>query len=296
MYEIGFIGFGEAAGAFAAGWRDGGRAAAIAAYDLLFDDAVGRPGKLAECRAAGVTPLQSAERVRDECARLVGAVTPDQVLAAARSVAPLREGQPYLDIASAAPEKKRAAAAILGDGYVDVAVMAPVLETRHGTPMLVGGPRAPAEAVFLAEYFPGAEVVADTVGDASLVKMIRSVFVKGLESIAVECALAATRAGVVDTVFPSLDRTLRFDTMRALADYTLERVAVHGLRRGAEMDEVCATLRDLGVPAAMSAGAATTQKAMGALRLERLPRDAERVARAALEALERAPAADGEAR
>ena len=131
--------------------------------------------------------------------------------------------------------------------------------------------------------------------EIGFVKMIRSVFVKGLESIAVECALAASRAGVVDTVFPSLDRALRFDTMRALADYTLERVAVHGLRRGAEMDEVCATLRDLGVPSAMSTGSATTQKTMGALRLERMPQDAERVAGAALEALERASPADGEA-
>ncbi|MYE10816.1 MAG: DUF1932 domain-containing protein [Gammaproteobacteria bacterium] len=296
MYEIGFIGFGEAAAAFVAGWRDAGRAATVAAYDLLFDDAAKRPGKLAECRAAGVTPLQSAERVRDACARIVSAVTPDEVLAAARSVTPLREGQACFDIASAAPKKKRAAAAILGDGYVDVAVMAPVLERRHGTAMLVGGRRAAAEAAFLAEYFPSAEVFSDAVGDASLVKMIRSVFVKGLESIAVECTLAASRAGVTDTVFPSLDRALRFDTMRALADYTLERVAVHGQRRGAEMDEVCETLRDLGVPSAMSAGSAATQKAMGALSLERLPRDAERVARAALEGLERASGMDGEAR
>ena len=257
-----------------------------AAYDLLLDDADARAGKLAECRDAGVTPLASPLRVRDECARIVCAVPPDQVLPAARSVAPVRSGQPYLDIASAAPERKRAAAALLGEGYLDVAVMAPVLARRHGTEMLVGGPRAAAHAAFLGECFPNAEVFSGSVGDASLVKMIRSVFVKGLEGVAAECALAASRAGLVDIVFPSLDRTLDFDSMGALADYTLGRVALHGQRRGAEMDEVCATLRDLGVPNAMSEATAVTQKTLGALRLGGTPGGAGDMARAALAALD----------
>ena len=142
-----------------------------------------------------MTPLRSVREARDACARIVGAVTPDQVLPAARSVAPLRNGQPYLDIASAAPEKKQSAAAILGEGYIDVAVMAPVVERRHETAMLVGGGRAGAEAAFLTEYFPNAERCSDSVGDASLVKMIRSVFVKGLEGVAAECIFGREPGG-----------------------------------------------------------------------------------------------------
>ena len=38
MYEIGSIGFGEAAVAFAAGWREAGLGNALAAYDVLFED------------------------------------------------------------------------------------------------------------------------------------------------------------------------------------------------------------------------------------------------------------------
>ena len=223
MYEIGFIGFGEAAQAFVSGWREEGVDASVAAYDLLFDDARARAEKLAECRRVEVTPLPTAARVASECARIVGAVTPDQVLEAARSVGPLAPGQTYFDIASAAPEKKRAAADVMGDGYLDVAVMAPVLALGPRTAMLVGGAGAQGEAAFLSRYFPSAEIFSDAVGEASLVKMIRSVFVKGLESIATECTLAASRAGLTEVVFPSLDRALRFDSMRALADYTLER-------------------------------------------------------------------------
>ena len=108
--------------------------------------------------------------------------------------------------------------------------------------------------------------------------------------------MAESRAGLVDVVFPSLDRALGFDTMRALADYTLERVAMHGRRRGEEMDEVCAALRELGVPSAMSEGAAAIQKAIGALKLREVPGDAEGIARAALAAWDGAADGDGEAK
>jgi hypothetical protein len=119
--------------------------------------------------------------------------------------------------------------------------------------------------------------------------MIRSIFVKGLESITMECALAAYKTGLAERIFPSLDATLRFTETRALADYTMERVALHGLRRAAEMEEVCATLEDLGLPSAMSEGAVATQRAVGALNLgaafDAVPRDAQRIAASILEAM-----------
>jgi hypothetical protein len=84
---------------------------------------------------------------------------------------------------------------------------------------------------------------------------------------------------------------LRFDQARALADYTLERVATHGLRRSAEMEQVCATLDDLGVPSAMSRAAAQTQALIGNMNLQAqfdtVPGDAAQIAEAVLQTLTR---------
>ena len=48
------------------------------------------------------------------------------------------------------------------------------------------------------------KVVGDEIGDAAAIKMIRSVMIKGIEALTLECFLAAQRAGVVEEVTASL--------------------------------------------------------------------------------------------
>jgi 3-hydroxyisobutyrate dehydrogenase-like beta-hydroxyacid dehydrogenase len=287
--RIGFIGFGEAAQAFVGGWRDDGIDKEVVAYDLLFDDEQTSAAKLEECRALDVTPLTSATAVRNACDYIISAVTADQIVAAAESVGELGERQRYLDINSAAPEKKKTAAAIVGDGYLDLAVLSPVYPKRHASPILVCGPYAATEQDFLAAIFPDSEVVSERVGEASLVKMIRSVFVKGIEAVAAECALAAYKTGLADRVFPSLDIVLRHNEAKTLTDYTMERVAVHGTRRATEMEEVCATLAGMGLPSHMSQASAQIQRLIGEMKLAEtsggVPEDARAISNTILERL-----------
>jgi len=51
----------------------------------------------------------------------------------------------------------------------------------------------------------------------------------------------------------------------ARADYHLERMMVHGLRRAAEMEEVVKTLDALGTGSAMTRGTVDRQRALGEL-------------------------------
>ena len=290
MHDIGFIGFGEAARAFTQGWRDAGRQVSIAAYDILLDTPGTRPAMQAACREHGVAAIDTAPALAAGSHLIVSAVTADQTIAAADSVGALQAHCLYVDINSAAPEKKKAAAALIGDHYVDVAVLAPVHPARHQSPMLAGGPRAASHSDVLLATFPNVEIVGTEIGIASLIKMLRSVFVKGLEAVTMECALAAYHAGLAERVFPSLDRAIAFRDTRALADYAMERVATHGVRRGSEMDEVCATLEDLGLPNRMSASAAQMQRLVGDLDLPGtlgpVPQNAEQIAAAVLNRIE----------
>ena len=289
MYDIGFIGFGEAAQAFSQGWRQAGIRPRVAAYDVLFDQSVTRADKVEECRQSDVSPVYAPDALARESRVIISAVTADQVEIAATSIGPLTREVPYFDINSAAPEKKKRAAASIGESYLDVAILSPVRPKLHDSPLLIAGPLAEARQGFIQQHFPNAETISLEVGAASLVKMIRSVFVKGLESITMECTLAAYRAGLAERIFPALDEVLRFTETRALADYTMERVATHGLRRSAEMLEVCDTLADLGTPGWMSQGSAKTQALVGRLNLAEqfgeVPQDAEQIAAAVLRSL-----------
>ncbi len=264
-HVLGLIGFGEAGQALAEGWRTSGKAGEIYAVDLV--------DKTAAAKKTDVTLLTSIAEVCDTSDRIISAVTASEQMNVVREVAQLRPHQLFLDINSVAPQKKQAASQLLGPGYLDLAVLSPIHPAKHESPVLAAGAISSETLAELQTLFPDLAIASATVGDASLFKMIRSVFVKGIEAVATECALAAHKSGLADRLFPSLDLTLRHETAQDLINYTMERVAVHGLRRAAEMEEVCTTLADLNLPSHMSEGAVALQRMVGALELTGVSRD-----------------------
>ena len=262
---LSFIGFGEAAQAFAEGLQH-----PLGTYDRKTDEETTRARKQADYRrlqAVGHTSNRAAVSGAD---LILSLVTADQALAAARaSSEAIVPGALYCDLNSVAPETKRAAAVLIegaGGHYVDVAVMAPVHPARRSVPLLVSGPHAAdARDRLLALGFVNLRVLEGPVGAASAVKMIRSVMVKGLEALTAECFLAADRAGVRDEVAASLNASWPGTDWSEKADYNLERMIVHGVRRAEEMTEVVKTLDGLGTGSAMSRGTVERQRAIGRL-------------------------------
>jgi 3-hydroxyisobutyrate dehydrogenase-like beta-hydroxyacid dehydrogenase len=108
-------------------------------------------------------------------------------------------------------------------------------------------------------------IVGTAIGDASAIKMIRSVMVKGIEALSAECALAAHAAGVEAEVLASLDRSWKEQSWAERFDYNLDRMLIHGLRRAAEMEEVVKTLDGLGTGSQMTRGTVQRQRAIGAI-------------------------------
>lgn len=257
-----FIGFGEAGRAFA--WP-GARA-----FDRQTCDAGSREAMLEAYAAAGVSGAADAADALSGAGTVLSLVTADQALPAARACAQLLLADAlWLDMNSVAPGTKRRAAQAVeaaGGRYVDVAVMAPVLPARRSVPLLVAGPHAEAAAGELARLgFSNVSIAGPNIGDASAIKMIRSVMVKGIEALSAECALAADSAGVIDAVVASLDASWKPQSWSERVDYNLDRMMAHGLRRAAEMQEVAATLEELGVDPVMTRGTIARQRALGAL-------------------------------
>jgi 3-hydroxyisobutyrate dehydrogenase-like beta-hydroxyacid dehydrogenase len=183
-------------------------------------------------------------------------------------VAPHLSGNPYyLDINSVSPGRKQDTAKLLGEKarYIDVAVVAAIHPKRHRTPLLVAGQHAEAAAPLLREMEMELKVVGDAVGGAAAIKMIRSVMIKGIEALTLECFLAASRAGVLDEVTASLKNNYPGLDWAKLSEYNLERMASHGERRAAEMEESAATLRELGLDPLMVEATVRRQREMGAV-------------------------------
>lgn len=268
--DVAFIGFGEAAQTFAeARGTDGD---APRAYDIKTDDEATRDAKRADYARSGVRGCDSPGEALAGASAVLSLVTADQALPAARRCAGLLDADTlWLDMNSVAPDTKRAAAATVeeaGGRYLDVAVMAPVHPARCAVPLLLSGPAASAGAEMLAAIgFSNIRVVGDRIGMASAIKMIRSVMVKGLEALTSECVLAADAAGVRNEVLASLDTSWPGTDWAAKADYNLDRMMVHGLRRAAEMEEAIKTLDALGTGSACTRATVERQRAIGQLHI-----------------------------
>lgn len=267
--ECAFIGFGEAAEAFATGW---GAQAAGRAYDVKLSDPAlaGMPhDRAGRC---GVSLHNDRLATLNGVAAVFCLVTADRATAAAEECADtLTAGAFWFDGNSCSPGAKRRSAKIIeaaGGRYVDVAIMAPVYPKMHKTPLLIAGPHAEAAAEFLTSLGMQVKIAGDEIGNASAIKMVRSVMVKGMEALTAECLLAARRAGVDDRVLASLQASTPEIDWPVQAAYNLERMMVHGRRRAAEMREVAATLQELGLPNGLAAATADWQQRIGDLELE----------------------------
>jgi 3-hydroxyisobutyrate dehydrogenase-like beta-hydroxyacid dehydrogenase len=145
-----------------------------------------------------------------------------------------------------------------------MAVMAPVHPRKHQTPVLLAG--APAERLLpeLLGFGFSAEIAGPAAGAATAIKMVRSLFVKGLEAITVEALLAAKASGCYEEILSSLSGSFPGLNWPQFAEYQMERTTRHGRRRAAEMRESAATLDALGLRGGLAMEIAEVQERMGA--------------------------------
>lgn len=260
--KIGFLGYGEAARAFHEGLVRPGLT--FLAYDILLE----RDDKA----MVDAMEARGAQAVRDiavlaEADWIFSAVTADQSFLAVEPLLPhLRQGQVVIDVNSVSPARKKAtsdAVEAVGATYLDMAVMAPVHPRKHRTPVLIAGEAAERIGAELTSLDFSLSIAGTEPGRATAVKMVRSLFVKGLEAITVETLLAAEASGCFDEILASLSGSFPGLGWPHFAEYQLERTATHGRRRAAEMMESGATLDDLGLNGGLARTVAEVQEATG---------------------------------
>jgi 3-hydroxyisobutyrate dehydrogenase-like beta-hydroxyacid dehydrogenase len=261
-FRIAFIGFGEVGQRFS---RDLLKNAglSIRTYDILFD----RPGDdrnlVGRARAIGVAPCANAAEAMSGAGIIISAVTADvSEKAAADAAAFIGKDQIFFDINSASPEtKRRSAASIInaGGAFVEGAIMAPVFKPGIQVPILAGGAAAEHLAARLNDLGMNIESVATDYGKASAIKLCRSIMIKGMEALMLDCAAACHAWGVSERVFASLGETFPSIDWAKLAEAMAERVEMHGVRRAAEMREAAEMLTAAGLKPSLALAVADAQ-------------------------------------
>lgn len=259
MTTLAFIGFGEAAQVIAAGLR--AAPCRLLTHDIRLAEPAGAHELAERMAALEATPCRDLSEL-EHADMVLSLVTGAETVNAAAAVAPhLASKALFIDLNSVGPKIKREAALAIAAGrgrFVDGAVMAPVAPHGRSVPIVLSGPDAGEAASRLNDLGMNCEVAGDRVGQASALKMIRSLVVKGIEGLLIEALTAAERAGVTERILDSVGETFPGLDWRALATYYIGRTARHGPRRLTEMEQVAETFADLGTAPRMARAAGAT--------------------------------------
>ncbi len=189
---------------------------------------------------------------------VLSAVTGDRAVEAAGAAAPfLRPSAVYLDVNTAPKATMAEVARVIGHGtaVVDCAILGLIASSGAQAPLLLSGPNANAMAAFLNARGCRARSIGGAVGDASGVKLLRSVVMKGLEALLIESLVAAEKQGLRSQVVEALA-----DLGQTPAEITVTTLLTthlrHARRRSVEVDEVRGMLAEAGCPSRMIDAAA----------------------------------------
>jgi len=247
--RITFIGFGEVATAFAGALAE--RGAQLKAYDV-------RAERREAAERLGVS-FGDLSQVTKDADYVLSTVTTSVARAAAEQCAPqLCAGQTYVDLNATEPEVKKDIGRIIisgsGSEFVEGAILGAVGVTGAKTEILLGGPAARrAERDLAGTLGLNARFYSDEIGKASMFKMLRSVFSKGMEALLIEFLAAGERAGIREDLWKEvtgLFATHPFD--KVAANWVRTHASAHE-RRYHEVKQVTAVLRALGIDPAITA-------------------------------------------
>jgi 3-hydroxyisobutyrate dehydrogenase-like beta-hydroxyacid dehydrogenase len=229
-----------------------GEAGARIAADLVEAGCTVRAWDPAQ-RPAGIANADSAlDAVNDADVVLslnAAAVALDAAVGVARA---LGADTLYADLNTASPQLKRDLAAVLPVQFADVALTGVVPSTGLATPALASGAGAERFAELFRPFGMPVDVVGPNPGDAAGVKLLRSVFMKGMAAAALESLEAARATGVEERV--------RADLAAVIGEPLLERLLsgsqAHAARRVDEMHAAAGYVDELGIEPRIALAAA----------------------------------------
>jgi 3-hydroxyisobutyrate dehydrogenase-like beta-hydroxyacid dehydrogenase len=172
--------------------------------------------------------------------------------AAASAAGALDKNAIYADLNTSAPQLKRQLAATLSVPFADVALIGVVPSLGLAIPALVSGAGAERFAQLFRPLGMPVEVVGPRPGDAAGLKLLRSVFMKGIAAAAIEALAAARAAGAEERVHADIARVLG----EPLLERLLSGSRMHAARRADEMRAAAAYVEELGVDPRIASAAA----------------------------------------
>lgn len=258
-FQIGFLGFGEAASQFAKGFDKQGMKGNLA-YDVTLNSGGERRRILDErLREAHVTPTDSVAELVEK-ARVIFLIIPAKFArdAALEALPFMTERQLFCDLTTNSPGVKAELGKLFEEKgllYADASVMGAVPLYQHKTPTTVSGNGA-GEMIRLLS--PLGMVLTDAgprAGRAVTLKLTRSIFVKGAEALTLETLMTARKLGIEKEIVEGIEQSFQKLGFTGFCGQLVTSGVLHAERRAQEARECEELEAGLGLNSAMMGAA-----------------------------------------
>ncbi|MBO1514906.1 DUF1932 domain-containing protein [Metabacillus bambusae] len=253
--NLGFIGFGEAAFEMAKGLKGEGFGE-IVAFDPLADHET--YGSLIKERAgqAKVELLDLMETVIQRVNLVIVAVPADKAFEVSVKLKPqLNKEIIYVDVSASSPTVKKDIWENLketGAAFVDAAMLGPLTVYQHKVPMIISGSGSNQFILQMSKFGMNLDHISQNPGDASAVKLTRSIFMKGTAALFIEMLEAARVLNVEDRVIASIKETMGSEIFEKVMNQLVTGTSIHAYRRSKELEGSIEMLEELNIHSSMS--------------------------------------------
>jgi 3-hydroxyisobutyrate dehydrogenase-like beta-hydroxyacid dehydrogenase len=243
--KVGFIGFGEVGRAFSQEMKAKGA-------ELYYYDVVNKKPE------NWITFLSLPELIRG-CDIILSTVSTHVAIEVAQEAAKyLTSGKIYADMNSTSAGVKNKIAEIIEPStadFIEGAILSAVGEAGPKASILVSGKRGEEFSKLMNQLgLIHVKYFSAKVGEASQVKMIRSVFSKGIECLLLEMLIAGRRAGVAEYLWKDIADFLTKNPFDKVAENWIKTHPLACERRYHEMVQVMETLEELHLEPIMTKG------------------------------------------
>lgn len=256
--SIGVIGLGEVGSRLAAGLTRAG-CAEVWGYEPRFD-IYGPREKERRLSQWDVNIAASPEDLACRTGILIAVVSCEIAGRTAGEYAKyLEPGQIYLDLSSAIPGVKKECAARIrqsGAQFLDGGILSSPQALWEKTPVVISGQGAESVAEALNRCGMNVTSLGQEIGQASGLKILRSIFAKSVEALLLETYTAAAFYGVLDGLEREMIQMFAREPIQPMFERMVATDAVHALRRANEIFSMAQMLEEDGLDSAMSRAAA----------------------------------------
>lgn len=236
--EIGFIGYGEASFELSIGFKNKG-ISEIFAYDNCNKESPRYYLLKENAKKANVKLLDRPQDVLTFAKVIFVAVPSRYSIEACQSVlSNINNETLYIDVSAATPNVKHKISQIVirkGGKFVDASMMGPLTIYKNKVPIFASGNGTKKFINIMKHYGMNIKYISEHAGDASAIKLLRSIYMKGIAAVLVEVLEAAVSMNMDEFVLESLEETMDDSTFRDLVNQLITGTSIHSKRRADEL-------------------------------------------------------------